>query len=225
MELLLFWGIPVIAAIIGFRRMFYSAFTWFLCFAFAAYLGMWSEGLFAALFGFLPQGFRPAVAVSAAAVIFAVVLFLAFNALNPQNKIFAFPPLVERVGGALFGLLSGMILIRFIALIVCLTPYKAELPFGIETAPVQARAVGGIMALTRGINLFTLQFGRNATCRERLDDLLIAADEAAADRVIRKAEGPIPGTVQTPPPEKTEKSGTLRNAMEQKELREQEVKQ
>ena len=225
MELLLFWGIPVIAAVIGLRRMFYGSFTLFVCFAFAAYLGVWSEGLFAFLFGFMPQALRPAVAVSAAAVISGAVILFAFNALKPQDKVYTFPTLVERAGGALFGLLSGMILIRFIALIVCLTPYKAELPFGIETAPVQARAVGGIMALTRGINLFTLQFGRNATCRERLDDLLIAADEAAADRVIRKAEGPIPGTVQTPPPEKTEKSGTLRNAMEQKELREQEVKQ
>ena len=224
MELLLFWGIPVIAAVIGFRRMFYGSFTLFLCFAFAAYLGVWSEGLFAFLFGFMPQVLRPAVAVFAAAVIFGAVILFAFNALNPQDKIYAFPPLVERAGGALFGLLSGMILIRFVALVVCLSPFKAELPLGIETAPVQDRAVGGVMAVTRGINLFTLQFGRNSGCRERLDNLLIAADAAAADRVIRDVEGPAPGPA-APPPEKADRPGSLRNAREQKELREREVNQ
>ncbi len=222
MELLFFWGIPLIAAIIGFRRMFYGTFTMFLCFAFGAYLGMWSEGLFAFLFGFLPQTLRPAVAVAAAAVIFGVVLLLAFNALNPQDKVYPFPPLLERGGGALFGLLNGMILIRFVALIVCLTPFKAELPLGMETAPIQARAVGGIMAVTRGINLFTLQLGRNSACRERLDNLLIAADEAAADRVIRDAEGPAPATSSS---EKAVKPGSLHHAVEQKEMLEQEVKQ
>lgn len=225
MELLLFWGIPVIAAVIGFRRMFYGSFTLFVCFAFAAYLGVWCEGLFAFLFGFVPQALRPAVAVSAAAVISGAVILFAFNALNPQDKVYAFPPLAERAGGALFGLLSGMILIRFAALVVCLSPFKAELPLGMETAPVQDRAISGVMALTRGINLFTLQFGRNSRCRERLDQLLIAADAAAADRVIEAAEGPAPATTPAPPPEKAERPGSLRNAREQKEQREREVNQ
>lgn len=221
MEPLLFWGIPVAAALLGFRRMFYGAFTLFVCLGFAVYLGVWSEGMFAALFGFLPQAIRPAVAVFAAAVIFGAVILLAFQALNPERKAYAFPPLVERGGGALFGLLGGIVLIRFLALVVCLSPFKAELPLGMETASVQARSVGGVMALTRGINLFTLQSGRNAACRERLDNLLIAADEAAADRVIRVAEQPVPGT--TSPPEKADRPGSLRNAREQKELREKEV--
>ena len=45
MELLIFWGIPVICALIGFQRMFYRMFTKFICFTFAVYLGMWSEKL------------------------------------------------------------------------------------------------------------------------------------------------------------------------------------
>ena len=200
MELLLFWGIPVIAAVIGFRRMFYGSFTLFVCFAFAAYLGVWCEGLFAFLFGFVPQALRPAVAVSAAAVISGAVILFAFNALNPQDKVYAFPPLAERAGGALFGLLSGMILIRFAALVVCLSPFKAELPLGMETAPVQDRAISGVMALTRGINLFTLQFGRNSRCRERLDPLLIAADAARPPAAGRGAPPPAPPPRRRGPP-------------------------
>ena len=56
MELLIFWGIPVICALIGFQRMFYRMFTKFICFTFAVYLGMWSEKLVSPIFGFLPSG-------------------------------------------------------------------------------------------------------------------------------------------------------------------------
>lgn len=221
MELLLFWGIPVIAALIGFQRMFYHAFQVFVCFAFAAYLGVWSEGLFSVLFGFVPAQLRPAFAIPAGAILIGVVLFLAFHSLNLQKKVFTFPPLIERAGGALLGLLSGMILVRFLGLAVCLSPFKTDLPLGMETASFQARSVSGIMAVTKGINLVTLQSGRNTSCRERLDALLSSADEAAGERRVRN--GGTPAIPDTTVSEQANRPGTLRNIVEQKELREEEV--
>lgn len=223
MELLLFWGIPIAAALIGFRRMLYRAFVVFTGFAFAAYLGIWSEGFSAAFFGFLPLSLRAPVAVAAGGVIAGGVLFLIFHSLNPEKKFYVFPVTVDRGGGALLGLLAGRILISFLGLVVSLSPYKAELPLGMEAASVQSRSTGSILALTGGINFFTLQSGRNAACREKLDHLLAAADAAAAERAPRVAAAAE--DVSTPPPERPGKPASLRNIREQKEEREREVKQ
>lgn len=226
MELLLFWGIPVIAALVGFQRMFYRAFVVFAGFGFAAYLGVWSEGFSAAFFRFLPPPLQPAVAVVAAGVIVGGVLFIAFHALNPEKKFYVFPAAIDRGGGALLGFLAARILIAFLGLAACLSPYKAELPLGLEIASVQSRSAGSIMALTRGINLFTLQSGRNTACREKLDGLLAAADEAAASRAPRPAATAPEGAAVAPrEQERVNKPGTLRHAKEQKEEREREVNQ
>lgn len=223
MELLLFWGVPVIAALVGFQRMFYRAFVVFAGFGFAAYLGVWSEGFSAAFFRFLPPPLRPAVAVVAAGVIAGGILFIAFRALNPEKKFYVFPAAIDRGGGALLGFLAARILIAFLGLAACLSPYKAELPLGLDTASVQSHSAGSIMALTRGINFFTLQSGRNPACRENLDRLLAAADEAAASRPAASAPA---GTAVTPQEqERVNKPGTLRHAKEQKEEREREVNQ
>lgn len=101
MELLIFWGIPVICALIGFQRMFYRMFTKFICFTFAVYLGMWSEKLVSPIFSFLPSGaesMQPVVAIYAVAIVVWVVLLIVFNSLNPQNNHYAFPPAVDRAG-------------------------------------------------------------------------------------------------------------------------------
>ena len=113
MELLIFWGIPVICALIGFQRMFYRMFTKFICFTFAVYLGMWSEKLVSPIFGFLPSGaesMQPVVAIYAVAIVVWVVLLIVFNSLNPQNNHYAFPPAVDRAGGALFGFLFPLLM-------------------------------------------------------------------------------------------------------------------
>lgn len=167
MELLIFWGIPVICALIGFQRMFYRMFTKFICFTFAVYLGMWSEKLVSPIFGFLPSGaesMQPVVAIYAVAIVVWVVLLIVFNSLNPQNNHYAFPPAVDRAGGALFGFLTGVAVVSFLGIAACLTPLKTELPFGLRTESVEAASVRGVMAVTRGVNFFSGQSGRNTAC-------------------------------------------------------------
>lgn len=176
MELLIFWGIPLIVAAIGYQRMFYRMFTLFICTLLAAYLGIWNTGWVAALFGFLPEGIRFAVAAVAGAAVTGAVLFYLFQALNPQNLFYAFPPTVERIGGILCGFLSGAIGIHFLGLVLCLTPLAAKLPSGLDADSIRARSTGGIMALTRSVNFVTLQSGRDTACRERLQELFAAAN-------------------------------------------------
>lgn len=176
MELLIFWGIPLLFAAIGYQRMFYRMFLLFCCTFLAAYFGLWNEGWVSALFGFLPAGIGSAVAIAVGAGVSGAVLFYLFMALNPRNLFYAFPPAVERIGGILCGLLSGQIWISFLGFVLCLTPLAAKLPGGLDAASIRARSADEMMTLTRSVNFVTLQSGRNAACRERLDGLLAAAD-------------------------------------------------
>lgn len=231
MELLLFWGIPVIFAVLGFQRMLYRSFSKFVCFAFAVYLGMWSEKLISPIFGFLPAGaesIQPVIAIYVVAIIVFVVLMMVYSSLNPKGNHYVFPQWADRAGGALFGLLTGSILISFFGVASCLTPLKTELPLGLSAESVQKRSVSNIMTLTGGINLFTLQSGRNKACRERLDELFANADAAAADLKAKRAAYEALQRGETPPAPPAEESdgekkGMISNVREQKEQRDQEM--
>ncbi len=175
MELLIFWGIPVIVALIGLQRMFYRMFAVFVCTAFAAYLGIWNAGWLSTLVGFLPESIRYAVAIAAGGVIAGGILIVLFQSLNPRRRYYTFPAIVDRTGGALLGFLSGLILVSFLGLTISLTPFRAELPLGINPESVQARSQSGVMTLTKTVNAFTLQSRNNTHCRERLDGFFAAA--------------------------------------------------
>ena len=118
-----------------------------------------------------------------------------------------------------------LVWVSFLGIAACLTPLKTELPFGLRTESVEAASVRGVMAVTRGVNFFSGQSGRNTACRERLGELLASADAAAVELKAKRAqyEAMKNGEPLPPPPPAEEKPGMLQNVKEQKEQRDQEM--
>ena len=231
MELLLFWGVPVVFAVLGFQRLLYRSFSKFICFSFAAYLGLWSEKLIAPVFGFLPaavSAYQSAIAVLVTGGVLFVVLTMIYSSLNPKGNHYVFQQWVDRIGGALFGLFTGSILISFIGEVICLTPIRSGLPLGLSADSVQKRSTSNLMAVTRTINFFSFQSGRNKACRERLTELFetataVAEEEKAKqelDEALQSGETPAPGAAADGD---GNKKGMLTSVREQKEQRDREM--
>ena len=230
MELLLFWGVPVVFAVLGFQRLLYRAFSKFICFSFAAYLGIWSEKLIAPVFGFLPAAvspFQSAIAICVTGGVMFVVLTMIYSSLNPKGNHYVFPQWVDRIGGALFGLFAGSILISFIGAVVCLTPIRSVLPLGLSAESVQKRSTSNLMAMTGTVNFFSLQSGRNKVCRERLAELFENAVAVAEEERAKQELDEALQRGETPPPAAEngsgEKKGMLTSVREQKEQRDREM--
>lgn len=231
MELLLFWGVPVVFAVLGFQRLLYRSFSKFICVSFAAYLGLWTEKLIAPVFGFLPAAvspFQSALTVCVTGAVVFIALFMIYSSLNPKGNHYVFPQWVDRIGGALFGLFTGSILISFIGAVVCLTPIRTALPLGLSAESVQNRSTSNLMAITRTVNFFSLQSGRNKACRERLSELFENAAAVAEEEHAKQVLDEALQNGETPPPGAADngggkKKGMLTNVREQKEQRDREM--
>lgn len=228
MESLLFWGVPVVFAVLGFQRLLYRSFSKFVCFSFAAYLAFWSEKLIAPVFGFLPAAVSPyqsALTICVTGGVMFVVLAMIYSSLNPKGNHYVFPQWVDRIGGALFGLFAGSILISFIGAVVCLTPIRSGLPLGLTADSIQKRSSSNLMAITKTINFFSLQSGRNKACRERLSELFDNAASVAAEEQEKQALDEALQRGETPPSadEEGQKKGMLTSVREQKEQRDREM--
>lgn len=231
MELLLFWGVPVVFAVLGFQWLLYRSFSRFVCVAFAAYLGFWSARLISPVFGFLPAALSPyqsAIAVCVTGGVLFVVLTMIYSSLNPKGNHYTFQQWVDRIGGALFGLFMGSILISFIGAVICLTPIRSGLPFGLSAESIQKRSTSNLMAITKTINFFSLQFGRNKACREQLAEMFENAASVAAEEQAKQELDEALQNGETPPPSAAgnggrEKKGMLTSVREQKEQRDREM--
>lgn len=224
MELLFFWGVPVGFAVLGFQQQLYRSFSKFVCFAFAAYLGVWSEKLISPLFGFLPQAaapFQTALTMCVTGGALFVVLTVIYSSLNPRRNHYAFPQWVDRIGGALFGLFAGSVLISFVGVVLCLTPFRSALPLGLAADSIQERSASNLMAVTGTINLFSLQWNRNKACRERFTELFDAAAGVAAEE--QEPDEAEHGEASPASSAEGRKKGMLTGVREQKEQRDREM--
>lgn len=151
MDILLFWILPVAAALIGLKGHLVGAWRRFLVGLISLYLGVWCAPLWWSALDFLPEEalpYRNALAVFAGvAVLFAVLLYVSL-ALSPvsHEETFEFPRVPEVVLniGCNFGF--GVVLSTFVFVLCCATPLRTLFPD--DGANLQRRTEAALLKLT-----------------------------------------------------------------------------
>ena len=142
MEMLILWGVPILAALTGLNRRLFQSYLTFCNLLFAVYVGIWSEPLISGLYSLPAEAaaFKPAASMLVAAFATWLVLFKVVEQLRPDTpRDFNFPAPVDKLGGGVCGFLSGMVLINFLAFLLCTVPQKQAVA-GIVALPELERA-------------------------------------------------------------------------------------
>ena len=175
MEMLILWGVPILAALTGLNRRLFQSYLTFCNLLFAVYVGIWSEPLISGLYSLPAEAaaFKPAASM--------LVLFKVVEQLRPDTpREFNFPAPVDKLGGGVCGFLSGMVLINFLAFLLCTVPQKQAVA-GIVALPELERAsTASLVSISNAVDRASFQ--RDAD-RDRLAPLL---------ELARKADPPPP---------------------------------
>lgn len=183
MENLILWGVPVIGALIGLSSCLFKSYITLLNLAFAAYLSLWSEGLLSSLYR-IPGSAEPYK--SAATMLFCSILaWVLLNKLTeqlkPDEREFAFPPILNKLGGALCGFLGGMVAINFAAFVFCTTPQKTVAADIVSVPALEKASAGHLVSLSRIIDDLSFQGSASIRRTVTLDELIRKADPAPAE--------------------------------------------
>lgn len=191
--MLLLWGIPVIAALIGLNRRLFHSYLDFCNLLFAVYIGVWSEAMISKLYS-LPEtaaAFKPAVSMVAGAFVTFLVLYKVVEQLHPEMRWdFTFPGAVDKLGGGVCGFLAGMVLASFLAFLLCTVPQKQMIAEIVSLPELERAATTSLVSISRAVDRASFQ---NTAARDRLAPLL---------ELARKADPPTPeeeGAVPMPP--------------------------
>lgn len=183
MEMLILWGVPILAALTGLNRRLFQSYLTFCNLLFAVYVGIWSEPLISGLYSLPAEAaaFKPAASMLVAAFATWLVLFKVVEQLRPDTpREFNFPAPVDKLGGGVCGFLSGMVLINFLAFLLCTVPQKQAVA-GIVALPGLERAsTASLVSISNAVDRASFQ--RDAD-RDRLAPLL---------ELARKADPPPP---------------------------------
>lgn len=178
MENLVLWGIPVLGGLIGLSTRLYRSYTSLLNFGFAIYLALWTENLVSGLYR-LPgsaNSYKAAVTMLFCAILFWVLLLKLTEQLMPEEKAFEFPALLDKLGGALCGFLTGMVLINFAAFLLCTTPQKTAAGAFVSLPALESSSVRTLVSFSRTVDRLSFQGYSRSQRFGKLEELVRKAD-------------------------------------------------
>lgn len=183
MENLILWGVPVIGGLIGLGARLFKSYLTLLNLIFAAYLALWSEGLLSSLYR-VPGSAAPYK--SAATMLFCAILVWVLlkkltEQLKPDEREFAFPPILNKFGGGLCGFLAGMVAVNFVAFVFCTTPQKTLAADIVSVPALEKASTGNLISLSRIIDDLSFQSSTSVSRMVKLDDLMRKADPAPTE--------------------------------------------
>ncbi len=212
MEAVIFWGLPVLCALIGWKRQLFGSWLTFWHTLFAFYLGFWSAPQLAQqLSGMLPpnlQDFGCTIAFAATFLVVWIILFFVIKAVNKENEEeeFSFQKLFNRGGGALCGFGTGLVLSTFIAALFVFSPVRNRAGGMANLETTTDQTIGRLWKITNFVNRMTFQSGRTEAFALQRDQMLDTAKKAAENLDARLAES-ASGEEGESAPESGEESG------------------
>ena len=129
METLLFWALPVIMVLAGFKGGMMGAWRLFFASMTALYVGVWIAPAWWGLLDFLPAEavpYRNAAAVLAGVAALFAILYKSATAITPasRDETFVFPRPLERILNVVFRFGFGAALSTLVFVLCCSTPLR-----------------------------------------------------------------------------------------------------
>ena len=169
METLLFWTLPVIAALIGLKSRMMMGWRLFSASIVALYIGVWVAPMWWGLLDFFPTAivpYRNAIAILLSVTALFAVLYKASAAIAPRShdELFVFPKLPEMVLNVLFHFGFGFALSAFIFVLCCAAPLKLLIRNNGEG--MQAKAGSALLKITAVGDKLTMSTPKETTREE-----------------------------------------------------------
>lgn len=190
MEMLILWGVPVLTALRGLNRRLFHSYLTFCNLLFSVYVALWSEPAISKFYSLPAEAaaFKPAVSMLVAAFVTFLVLYKVVEQLHPETqREFSFPRPIDKLGGGVCGFLAGMVLINFLAFLLCTVPQKQALSGVVSLPELERAATTSLVSISKAVDRASFQ---ETASRDRLAPLLELARKA--DPATPEEEGAIP---------------------------------
>ena len=189
MEMLILWGVPVLTALRGLNRRLFHSYLTFCNLLFSVYVALWSESAISKFYSLPAEAaaFKPAVSMLVAAFVTFLVLYKV-EQLHPETqREFSFPRPIDKLGGGVCGFLAGMVLINFLAFLLCTVPQKQALSGVVSLPELERAATTSLVSISKAVDRASFQ---ETASRDRLAPLLELARKA--DPATPEEEGAVP---------------------------------
>lgn len=190
MEMLILWGVPVLTALRGLNRRLFHSYLTFCNLLFSVYVALWSEPVISKYYSLPAEAaaFKPAVSMLVAAFVTFLVLYKVVEQLHPETqREFSFPRPIDKLGGGVCGFLAGMVLINFLAFLLCTVPQKQALSGVVSLPELERAATTSLVSISKAVDRASFQ---ETASRDRLAPLLELARKA--DPATPEEEGAVP---------------------------------
>lgn len=190
MEMLILWGVPVLTALRGLNRRLFHSYLTFCNLLFSVYVALWSESAISKFYSLPAEAaaFKPAVSMLVAAFVTFLVLYKVVEQLHPETqREFSFPRPIDKLGGGVCGFLAGMVLINFLAFLLCTVPQKQALSGVVSLPELERAATTSLVSISKAVDRASFQ---ETASRDRLAPLLELARKA--DPATPEEEGAVP---------------------------------
>lgn len=190
MEMLILWGVPVLTALRGLNRRLFHSYLTFCNLLFSVYVALWSEPVISKYYSLPAEAaaFKPAVSMLVAAFVTFLVLYKVVEQLHPETqREFSFPRPIDKLGGGVCGFLAGMVLINFLAFLLCTVPQKQAVSGVVSLPELERAATTSLVSISKAVDRASFQ---ETASRDRLAPLLELARKA--DPATPEEEGAIP---------------------------------
>lgn len=190
MEMLILWGVPVLTALRGLNRRLFHSYLTFCNLLFSVYVALWSEPAISKFYSLPAEAaaFKPAVSMLVAAFVTFLVLYKVVEQLHPETqREFSFPRPIDKLGGGVCGFLAGMVLINFLAFLLCTVPQKQALSGVVSLPELERAATTSLVSISKAVDRASFQ---ETASRDRLAPLLELARKA--DPATPEEEGAVP---------------------------------
>lgn len=190
MEMLILWGVPVLTALRGLNRRLFHSYLTFCNLLFSVYVALWSEPVISKYYSLPAEAaaFKPAVSMLVAAFVTFLVLYKVVEQLHPETqREFSFPRPIDKLGGGVCGFLAGMVLINFLAFLLCTVPQKQAVSGVVSLPELERAATTSLVSISKAVDRASFQ---ETASRDRLAPLLELARKA--DPATPEEEGAVP---------------------------------
>ena len=190
MEMLILWVVPVLTALRGLNRRLFHSYLTFCNLLFSVYVALWSEPAISKFYSLPAEAaaFKPAVSMLVAAFVTFLVLYKVVEQLHPETqREFSFPRPIDKLGGGVCGFLAGMVLINFLAFLLCTVPQKQALSGVVSLPELERAATTSLVSISKAVDRASFQ---ETASRDRLAPLLELARKA--DPATPEEEGAVP---------------------------------
>lgn len=190
MEMLILWGVPVLTALRGLNRRLFHSYLTFCNLLFSVYVALWSEPAISKFYSLPAEAaaFKPAVSMLVAAFVTFLVLYKVVEQLHPETqREFSFPRPIDKLGGGVCGFLAGMVLINFLAFLLCTVPQKQAVSGVVSLPELERAATTSLVSISKAVDRASFQ---ETASRDRLAPLLELARKA--DPATPEEEGAVP---------------------------------